>query len=65
MPQCARDAHRWHGHRCLGAAFRGRVKGMEPRVSFITLAVPDPEAAFAFYVEGLGWDPRCTCPTTC
>ncbi len=29
---------------------------MEPRVSFITLAVPDLEAAFAFYVEGLGWE---------
>jgi catechol 2,3-dioxygenase-like lactoylglutathione lyase family enzyme len=30
---------------------------MEPRVSFITLAVPDLEAAHAFYVEGLGWSP--------
>ena len=29
---------------------------MEPRVSFITLAVPDLEAAFAFYIEGLGWE---------
>jgi uncharacterized protein len=30
---------------------------MEARVSFITLAVPDLEAAYAFYVDGLGWEP--------
>ena len=35
---------------------------MEPRVSFITLAVPDLEAAFAFYVEGLGWEPAMHVP---
>ena len=29
---------------------------MDPRVSFITLAVPDLEAARAFYVDGLGWE---------
>jgi uncharacterized glyoxalase superfamily protein PhnB len=35
---------------------------MEPRVSFITLAVPDLEAALAFYVEGLGWEPAMHVP---
>jgi catechol 2,3-dioxygenase-like lactoylglutathione lyase family enzyme len=35
---------------------------MEPRVSFITLAVPDLEAAFAFYVGGLGWEPAMHVP---
>jgi catechol 2,3-dioxygenase-like lactoylglutathione lyase family enzyme len=29
---------------------------MEPRVSFLTLAVPDLEAAHEFYVDGLGWE---------
>jgi catechol 2,3-dioxygenase-like lactoylglutathione lyase family enzyme len=29
---------------------------MDPRVSFITLAVPDLDAARAFYVDGLGWE---------
>jgi uncharacterized protein len=35
---------------------------MEPRVSFITLAVPDLEAAYAFYVDGLGWQPAMHVP---
>ena len=35
---------------------------MEPRVSFITLAVPDLEAAYAFYVDGLGWPPALHVP---
>ncbi len=35
---------------------------MEPRVSFITLAVPDLEAAQAFYVDGLGWTPALHVP---
>jgi catechol 2,3-dioxygenase-like lactoylglutathione lyase family enzyme len=35
---------------------------MEPRVSFITLAVPDLEAAHAFYVDGLGWQPAMHVP---
>jgi predicted lactoylglutathione lyase len=30
---------------------------MDPRVSFVTLAVPDLEAARRFYVDGLGWEP--------
>jgi predicted lactoylglutathione lyase len=30
---------------------------MDPRVSFITLAVPDLDAERAFYVDGLGWEP--------
>jgi len=30
---------------------------MEPRVSFITLAVADLARTRAFYVEGLGWQP--------
>ena len=29
---------------------------MDPRVSFITLAVPDLDTARAFYVDGLGWE---------
>jgi catechol 2,3-dioxygenase-like lactoylglutathione lyase family enzyme len=35
---------------------------MDPRVSFITLAVPDLEAARAFYVDGLGWEPAMWVP---
>ena len=35
---------------------------MEPRVSFITLAVPDLEAAHDFYVDGLGWPPAMYVP---
>ena len=35
---------------------------MDPRVSFITLAVPDLEAAYAFYVDGLGWEPAMWVP---
>ena len=35
---------------------------MDPRVSFITLAVPDLEAAYAFYVDGLGWEPAMHVP---
>jgi uncharacterized protein len=30
---------------------------MEPRLNFITLGVPDLEAARRFYVDGLGWEP--------
>lgn len=30
---------------------------MDPRVSFITLAVRDVAASRSFYVDGLGWDP--------
>jgi catechol 2,3-dioxygenase-like lactoylglutathione lyase family enzyme len=30
---------------------------MEPRVSFITLAVADLAATRRFYVDGLGWEP--------
>jgi catechol 2,3-dioxygenase-like lactoylglutathione lyase family enzyme len=29
---------------------------MDPRVSFISLAIPDLEAARRFYVDGLGWE---------
>ena len=35
---------------------------MDPRVSFITLAVPDLEAAYSFYVDGLGWEPAMHVP---
>ena len=35
---------------------------MDPRVSFITLAVPDLEAERAFYVDGLGWEPAMHVP---
>jgi len=31
--------------------------GMKPTINFITLGVPDLEAARRFYVEGLGWEP--------
>lgn len=35
---------------------------MEPRVSFITLAVPDLAAVRTFYVDGLGWEPALEAP---
>jgi predicted lactoylglutathione lyase len=35
---------------------------MDPRVSFITLAVPDLEAERAFYVDGLDWEPAMWVP---
>ena len=41
---------------------RGRVRGMDQRVSFITLAVPDLEATRRFYVDGLGWEPAMHVP---
>jgi catechol 2,3-dioxygenase-like lactoylglutathione lyase family enzyme len=31
---------------------------MDPRISFVTLAVRDLEAARRFYVERLGWEPE-------
>jgi catechol 2,3-dioxygenase-like lactoylglutathione lyase family enzyme len=31
---------------------------MEPRLSFVTLAVRDLEMTQAFYVDGLGWSPE-------
>ena len=35
---------------------------MDPRVSFITLAVADLERARSFYVDGLGWHPEVLVP---
>jgi catechol 2,3-dioxygenase-like lactoylglutathione lyase family enzyme len=35
---------------------------MDPRVSFITLAVADLERTRAFYVDGLGWEPELLVP---
>jgi uncharacterized protein len=35
---------------------------MEPRISFITLAVRDLAASRAFYVAGLGWTPELDVP---
>ncbi|NCT90311.1 VOC family protein [Cellulomonas sp. APG4] len=35
---------------------------MEPRVSLITLGVPDLAEARAFYVDGLGWEPALEVP---
>ncbi|HEX6151670.1 VOC family protein [Nocardioides sp.] len=35
---------------------------MEPRVSFITLAVSDLAATRRFYVDGLGWEPALEVP---
>lgn len=38
------------------------VLAMEPRVSLITLGVPDLRAARRFYVDGLGWTPTLEVP---
>ena len=35
---------------------------MDPRISFVTLAVADPAASRAFYVDGLGWRPELDVP---
>jgi predicted lactoylglutathione lyase len=35
---------------------------MDPRISFVTLAVRDVDAARAFYVDGLGWAPELDVP---
>jgi catechol 2,3-dioxygenase-like lactoylglutathione lyase family enzyme len=35
---------------------------VDQRVSFVTLAVPDLDAAHAFYVDGLGWEPALYVP---
>ncbi|RYP88925.1 glyoxalase [Nocardioides guangzhouensis] len=35
---------------------------MDPRVSFITLAVADLDATRRFYVDGLGWQPEMDVP---
>ncbi|MDQ6687747.1 MAG: VOC family protein [Actinomycetota bacterium] len=35
---------------------------MDPRISFITLAVADLEATRLFYVDGLGWTPVVNVP---
>jgi catechol 2,3-dioxygenase-like lactoylglutathione lyase family enzyme len=35
---------------------------MDPRLSFVTLAVGDLDAARAFYVAGLGWTPELDAP---
>lgn len=35
---------------------------MEPRISFVTLAVRDLDAARRFYVDGLGWAPELDVP---
>lgn len=35
---------------------------MDPRVSFITLAVADLAASRRFYVDGLGWEPALEVP---
>ena len=35
---------------------------MDPRVSFITLAVSDLDATRRFYVDGLGWTPELDVP---
>lgn len=35
---------------------------MDPRLSFVTLAVRDLDAARAFYVDGLGWSPEVDVP---
>jgi catechol 2,3-dioxygenase-like lactoylglutathione lyase family enzyme len=35
---------------------------MEPRISFVTLAVRDLDASRTFYVDGLGWTPELDVP---
>ena len=35
---------------------------MDPRISFVTLAVRDLDATRAFYVDGLGWSPELEVP---
>jgi catechol 2,3-dioxygenase-like lactoylglutathione lyase family enzyme len=35
---------------------------MDPRISFVTLAVHDLDASRAFYVDGLGWTPELDVP---
>ncbi|WP_151082106.1 VOC family protein [Nocardioides cynanchi] len=35
---------------------------MDPRISFVTLAVRDLDASRAFYVTGLGWTPELDVP---
>ncbi len=35
---------------------------MDPRISFVTLAVRDLDATRAFYVDGLGWTPELEVP---
>ncbi|PWN00942.1 glyoxalase [Nocardioides silvaticus] len=35
---------------------------MDPRISFVTLAVADLEATRRFYVDGLGWHPELDVP---
>jgi uncharacterized protein len=35
---------------------------MDPRISFVTLAVADLETSRAFYVDGLGWRPELHVP---
>jgi len=40
----------------------GRLTAMDPRISFITLAVHDLAATRAFYVDGLGWTPALDVP---
>jgi catechol 2,3-dioxygenase-like lactoylglutathione lyase family enzyme len=35
---------------------------MDPRISFVTLAVRDLEASRRFYVDGLGWTPALDVP---
>ena len=35
---------------------------MDPRISFVTLAVRDLDATHSFYVDGLGWRPELEVP---
>ena len=41
---------------------RDMVDRMDQRISFITLAIADLDAARAFYVDGLGWQPELDVP---
>ncbi len=56
-------ARRPRGQQGVRVYLAGQGAGvMDPRVSFITLAVPDLDAERAFYVDGLGWEPAMWVP---
>jgi uncharacterized protein len=58
-----RPRYKWLSPRRDPVWNRGVTCGlMEPHVHFITLGVPDLEAAHRFYVDGLGWHPALVVP---
>lgn len=53
------SVERWPSRRRVA---REMLIPMDPRVSFITLAVADLDATRRFYVDGLGWQPDLDVP---